>query len=316
MSPTLRKALRVTLLVALIGAVGYFFVTTLMSNWERVSQYDFSVTPLTLGSIAFFAGAVVLAGFNWHRIMVALGETHISRWSAVESHLGSWIVRYIPSVAQPLFKVNWAAKHGVRKSTAFLAFLYEFALMQTASIAGSLIVIVVARSEFFSDAELVFATVALVALTAAGLLALRYLVNPVAKRVAKLRRIDEFESLPTMSFGSVLSLTASFTVPRFVNGIGVAMIAVTMIPSWTIFDLFVWAAAYTIASMIGIWWVFVPSGIGVREAAFVAILSAFGMNVVDGIAISIVVRLVSTVSDLVVAAIYGGMTLRSKRRSA
>jgi hypothetical protein len=37
---------------------------------------------------------------------------------------------------------------------------------------------------------------------------------------------------------------------------------------------------------------------------------------VDGIAISIVVRLFSTVSDVVVAAIYGGMTLRSKRRSA
>ncbi len=315
MSPTLRKALRLTLMVALVGAVGYFFASTLASNWERVQGYDLRVGPAEVSSLFFFAGSVVVSGWLWQLVLRALGERHIGWWSATAAHLGSWVVRYIPSVAQPLFKVNWASKEGVRTSVGFLAFFYEFALMQTGSILGAIVAIVIARAELITNESLVVYGGLLVLAAVAGLVAIRYLVNPVVTKIAKMRKMDDVRSLPHMSLVAIARLVGGYTLPRVVNGVGVGFLAVSILPAGTTFwDLVTIAAAYTIASAIGVWAVFVPSGIGVREAAFVAIVSALGVSVVDAITISIVVRLYSTFADGIVAALYGAMRLRLRRR--
>ena len=61
------------------------------------------------------------------------------------------------------------------------------------------------------------------------------------------------------------------------------LLALSILPEGAGFwELVTVAAAYTIASAIGVWAVFVPSGIGVREGAFVAILSALGFSVEIG----------------------------------
>jgi hypothetical protein len=294
-----------------VGVVAYFFATTLIANWERVAKYPIVVDLSTVSATVIFALAVVVSGVLWARVLHALGERHIDHWSATEAHLGSWLVRYIPSVAQPLYKVNWASGRGVRRATAFLAFLYEFAFVQLASILGSLVVLLLARASMLANDQVVMLSLVLIVTGVAGIGALRYAVNPVAARLAKARKIEDFGALPAIGWGTAGSLVGLFTLPRIVNGIGVVLLTASLLPGTSTVDAIAIAAAYTIAGAIGVLWVFVPSGLGVREATFVAILASLGFNVVDAIALSVVARLCSTIADLVVAGIFAVMKFRT-----
>lgn len=122
-----------------------------------------------------------------------------------------------------------------------------------------------------------------------------------------MRKLNETERLPQISWPATFALLIGFVAPRALNGIGVAIVSLALIPTFTISDVVVIAAAYTIASAIGVLWVFIPSGIGVREGMFVALLATLGFDVVDGIVISVVIRLISTLSDALVALIFVGM---------
>lgn len=307
-----KKYLRPLLAFAVVGTVLYFFVTTLIANWDRVQQYPIGLNGNTVGAIVIFAFAVVVSGWLWALVLRALGERHIDIWSATEAHLGSWLVRYIPSVAQPLYKVSWASARGVRRATAFLGFMYEFAFVQIASILGSLVVLVIVRRDTLGDEQVWTLSLLLVVTGAVGLVSLRYLINPLASRIARMRRIDDFDALPHMPWRHVAPLVGAFTLPRIVNGFGVALLTFSLLPGTSLNDVIALAAAYTIAGAIGVLWVFVPSGLGVREATFVAILAAIGFNVVDAIAISVFARLASTISDLLVAGVYGIMKYFSR----
>lgn len=307
-----KKFLRPLLALVVVGTVIYFFVTTLRANWDRVQQYPIGLNVETVGATVIFALAVLVSGWLWALVLRALGERHIDVWSATEAHLGSWLVRYIPSVAQPLYKVSWASARGVRRATAFLGFLYEFAFVQIASILGALVVLVIARSDTLGNDQVWSLSLLLVVTGAVGLIALRYLINPIATRIARLRRIEDFDSLPHMPWRHVTPLVGAFTLPRIVNGVGVGLLTIALLPGTAVNDIVAIAAAYTIAGAIGVLWVFVPSGLGVREATFVAILAGIGFNVVDAIAIAVFARLSSTVSDLLVATFYGIMKYVSK----
>jgi uncharacterized membrane protein YbhN (UPF0104 family) len=200
----------------------------------------------------------------------------------------------------------------VRRATAFLGFMYEFAVVQIASILGSLVVLVIVRRDALEDNQVWTLSLLLVVTGAVGLVSLRYLINPLAARIARMRRIDDFDALPHMPWRHVAPLVGAFTLPRIINGFGVALLTFSLLPGTSLNDVIALAAAYTIAGAIGVLWVFVPSGLGVREATFVAILAALGFNVVDAIAISVVARLASTISDLLVAAVYALMKHRSQ----
>jgi uncharacterized membrane protein YbhN (UPF0104 family) len=74
---------------------------------------------------------------------------------------------------------------------------------------------------------------------------------------------------------------------------------VGMRPEW----VFGVAATYILASIIGMLAIFVPGGLGVREAVAVALLSAY-IPVAQAIVVTLVARLCATVSDALVALIY------------
>lgn len=290
-----------------IAVVLAFFWISLSSNWERVQSYSIEFSVVYLLSFVIFALAVVSSGALAGAVLRALGQRSVNIVAATRAHLGSWIIRYIPSVAQPIYKMNWAAQNGIRRSVGMLGFLYEFAFMQIASIVGALALIVVVRTESLGNDDLLFWGIILSSTGIASIFALRYLVNPVATKIIRMRKLESAERLPTISWPATIALLIGFVFPRALNGLGVAFVALILIPTYSVDDVAVIAAAYTIASAVGVLWVFVPSGIGVREATFVALMVALGFEIVDGIVISVVVRLVSTLADALVALIFVGL---------
>ena len=65
------------------------------------------------------------------------------------------------------------------------------------------------------------------------------------------------------------------------------------------------ATAYVLSIAIGVLAIFAPSGLGVREATIVLILSQF-IPAAQAIVIALLARLISTASDALVAILYAG----------
>ena len=108
-----------------------------------------------------------------------------------------------------------------------------------------------------------------------------------------------------LSTFQALRCSVEFIGPRVLNGFGFVVLAstvTTVSPSeWLPFG-----AAYVLAGAIGILAFFVPSGLGVREAVIVLVLSQY-MPTAEAIVISLLARLFSTIGDGVVALIYVGL---------
>lgn len=144
------------LAAVVIAAVVTFFGISLSTNWERVQSYSIQFSLVYLVSFVIFALAVVSSGTLAGAVLRALGQRSVNIVAATRAHLGSWIIRYIPSVAQPIYKMNWAAQNGIRRSVGLLGFLYEFAFMQIASIVGALALIFILRTESLGSDDLLF----------------------------------------------------------------------------------------------------------------------------------------------------------------
>ena len=86
------------------------------------------------------------------------------------------------------------------------------------------------------------------------------------------------------------------------NGIGFVLIAGTVV-ELTPSQFFAFAAAYVLGGAIGLLAIGVPSGLGVREAVIVIILGQF-VPVAEAIVIAMLARLISTLSDGLVALLY------------
>jgi len=141
----------------------------------------------------------------------------------------------------------------------------------------------------------------------------RPVVRPVLRFVTARRLKERVESLPLLATPRSLVFAVEFLAPRIVNGVGVALIAISIFDS-PARDWFTIGAAYAVAGAIGILAVFVPGGLGVREGAFVGILTAAGFNIIDAIVLAVAARFVSTVADLLVAGVYGLLTVNLRRK--
>lgn len=310
-----KLALRITAVV-IVAVVAVLFTRAIIDGWDRVQQY--TLLPDLSWALAWvlFALAVSVSGVLWGRVLRSLSPgIELPVAEAVRSHLAGWVMRYIPGVGSVLYKLGWAQKRGVSKLVALAGFTYESIFLQIASIVGGGTVLIVAVG-----LDLVASNVAVVIALAAMLVAFvlmvsRPVVRPVLTFVLSRRlksRVDEVPLLPTWRS---LLYAFEFLVPRVINGIGVVLLSASIFAA-SAPDPWVVAAAYTVAGAIGILAVFVPGGLGVREGAFVGILAAAGVNVVDAVLLAVVARFVSTLSDLLIAGVYGLLTAAGRRKDS
>jgi hypothetical protein len=293
----------------IVVIVGWVFFTNLVQGWNRVKDYELSLNWAWPASVLLFAIAVIVSGVLWGRILRSLRVTGLTNKEAARSHLAAWLMRYIPGVGSFIYKMNWASNKGIPKSLAVIAIIYESAFLQLASIiGGASIILLISGPRLIEESVLASAMiVVMLSLLAIGL------SRPVFSRVLKYLgkgRIggkSKISSLELLSGGRSLLFVIEFLVPRIINGAGAALVA------WALFNpppekLLLIGAAYVIAGAIGILAFFTPSGLGVREGTLAIILSATGTPLVDSIFLALVLRLLATLADLVVAAALAALT--------
>jgi glycosyltransferase 2 family protein len=294
------------LTVLVVGVVAYFFATALWDNWDQVAAQHLSFDVRWIVATLIFAAAVPLTGILWGRMLRALdadASTRVSHLEAILVQCASWLLKYIPGqVGSVVNKVVWAGKKRISRSLVVITFVYENVFLQLASIVPSIIILFLSLGPEIFGENATLLLLPLIILVPIVVVAYKPIfhrvVNLPARRVLK-QPVPESHFL---SSPQSLRFTLEFVGPRVLNGVGFVLLAATVTPVepslWLPF-----AAAYVLAGAIGILAFFVPSGLGVREAVIVLVLSQY-IPVAEAIVISLLARLVSTIADAVVALFY------------
>lgn len=304
------KIFRTILAWVIIGLVGYFFGRALINNWSQLQDVHLSFNGWSILSIIFFALAVVWTGVLWGKLISQLSKKPISDEEAIRVHSLSWLLKYIPGQAGSLInKITWAKKRGYSKKLVTVTFLYEHAFLIFASLLISVPIIVVSFFEKASSNLNIF-TPLLLALPLLLLVSQKvfYTLLNYAFKVFKRKPIDREYILRSKQ---LFYYTMQFLGPRLMNGIGFIFVvaSITHVPEQAYVGL---TAAYILAGAVGLLAIFVPSGIGVREAIIVLFASQY-FSIEVAIVLSLVARLYATLGDGVVALIYGYLSRKERR---
>nr|BFF09061.1 lysylphosphatidylglycerol synthase domain-containing protein [Microbacterium flavescens] len=304
-----KRAIRWGITVLVLGVVAYFFAVALWENWDRIADEHLAFDSLWILATIMFAVAVPLTGLLWRRMIRLLGpesQGRLTRVEAIVVQCASWLLKYIPGqVGSVVNKVVWAGKKGVSRSLVVITFVYENVFLQIASLVPSVVILLASLGpQIFGDNAtlLILPLLVLVPMIAIGYKPFFHLlVNIPARRVLK----SEVPPDQFLSSWQAVRFSFEFLGPRVLNGIGFVVLAGTVADigpeHWSPF-----AAAYVLAGAVGILAFFVPSGLGVREAIIVLILSQY-IPVPEAIVISLLARLLSTLGDGLVALLYIGL---------
>lgn len=299
-----KRVLRWVVTLAVVGVVGWLFARSLAANWEQVREQHLGFSWWWVLATACFAGAVALTGIAWGRIIRWLDPSaQVPAREAIAVQCLSWVLKYIPGqIGSVTNKVLWAGRKGISRTLVLISFLYENIFLQIASIVPAVVILLLSLgpSLFGANATLLLAPLAVLIPAAVVLYppAFHALIALPARKLLKAEvPRDYFLSAPR----TVLSL-GEFLLPRLLNGIGFVIIAAT-VSDITSEHWLPFIAAYALAGAIGILAILVPSGLGVREAVIVVVLSQY-VPTSEAIVISLLARLLATLGDALVALLY------------
>lgn len=311
MSKTVKRLVRLSVTVLIVAVVGFFFARTLARNWDELADVDFTFSLWGVGSVFVFAAAVPVSGLLWGRMVGELGDVRPSTAEAIRVHCLSWLLKYVPGqVGSVVNKLAWAAERGISKLLVTITFVYENAFLLISSILPPAIILLGAGALDLGDNYILLAIVSLVPLllmTNGPIF--RVGTNVLAKRTLK-------RTVPTEYFlrwGPALKYQLLYLIPRAINGTGFILVAVSLLDVPTEYWLPL-ACAYIIAGGVGLLALFVPSGIGVREAVIVLLAAPF-LPAEQAIILALAARLYATLGDVVVAAIYGILKAVSRKET-
>lgn len=295
------QALRKILPWVVIVATAYFFGSTLYDNWEQISAVSFVPDYLTLLGVLLLAASVVSSGLLWGRLLGRLSGDKVSAKESVRIHNASWLLKYIPGqVGSLINKLSWASKNGISKKATTNSFVYENVLLFFASVLPTAPILALL---FFDNLRGEWGTfmplLALLPLLVVANKRVFYgLVSTFLARFFKQDISSEF----FLGTKELLRYQAMWLLPRVLNGAGFVFIAASLLTVTP--DMYIGlGAAYVLAGIIGLLAIFVPSGIGVREAVIVLFASAY-FPLEEAVLLSVVARFYATLADLVVFIIY------------
>lgn len=285
-----------------VGAIGYFFYKALSSNWSKLQAEMPSLAPngwALLGVISF-AAAVLVSGALWGKMLGLLSGTDIKKSDAVRIHSASWLLKYVPGqVASYIYKLAWGHRRGISKKTVSTSFIYENVLMVFAGLMLSIPILWLFGDKLGRGAAVLLPLLVVIPMLVVMIPRVFYwLLNSVFKKLGR----ELFKKSDFLGSKELLKYQLGYLLPRLLNGVGFVFIVMSVYPVEP--SQYVGLAAiYILGSIIGMLAIFVPSGIGVREAAVVALASVY-FPLEQAIVLALLARLYATIADIGVAIVY------------
>lgn len=285
---------------AVLLFVAFVFIRTLMRDWENVRESILNISWYAWLSIPFLVSAVVVSGLLWGRLVLLATGYKVPLKDAVRVHSASWILKYVPGqVGSLVNKVAWAGKVGISRAAAATSVMYENILLVFASVLVSIPVILIADEAFYGNSTVLMGLALIIAIVFFSNDKILYRLLNYALKLVKKKPIDRKFM---MKSGSLMKFTLLYSIPRILNGIAFVIICSAMFDVTS--DMYLpLAATFVFASVIGLLALFVPSGIGVREAVIVVLLSVY-IPVELAMVVALVARFFATMADLGVLGVY------------
>lgn len=285
---------------AVVGLTSYFFISRLSSSWSDLSnRANLRLGIESLVAAFLFALAVAISGILWSRVLNQVSRRDkqdlVGYVDGVAVHSVAWLLKYIPGqVGSLIYKVKWGSEHKFSKKESVSAFAYENLFLTIASLQPFSLILIL-TPEVSSSMKLILVMLLSVSII---LLCSQTIVVRFMKLATKRLRYD-LDDMVTFSVTDSAKISLLYCIPRIINGLGIFLLAISLF-SLGHGDVLPLVSAYAVAGIIGIYAIFVPSGIGVREGVFVALTSGI-LGVNEAILLSLVARFHATAADGILA---------------
>ena len=282
------------------------FVYQVKKNWADLTVYTFQLNPWLL-ALAFlgFMLQELSYGLIWRAVLARL-DAHLGLRTCLRIYLASEFVRYIPgNVWHVLTRILWVGKYGVSRPVAFASMAIE---LITKLAAGILVfsISLLFWQDFGKVGSLLRGSL-LDILGIASIIALFIGLHPrILNAVLNwfLRRMKREPIQLTLRYGDILFITLAWCASWIVAGTAFYILLLALWPAAPLIAWPICIGIYAIAWDIGFVSFITPSGLGIREAAIVA-LFALALPLPTGLAsiMALLSRLVSTLAEVVCVSI-------------
>ena len=297
---SIKKILFKLLPFAIIFAIGYFFSQAIIENWHSISKIDLQPDVYSIAGTLFFLIAVIISGVLWGKLLSELSGKKIGLNEAIKVHSASWLMKYIPGQAGSILsKLAWAKSNGISQKSATNSFIYENVLLVLASAVLALPVIVLFQGALSSDPSLLLPLLIIIPISLVVYKPFFYKsLNFIFLKIGR----KPFRESDFLTSKQILKFLSLYLLPRAMNGVAFVLIALSFLPVES--SMFVGLASiYILASVVGLLAIFVPGGIGVREAVIVLFASAY-FPVDIAVLLSLIARFYATIADIGVGITY------------
>jgi len=285
-----------------VGLTLLFFAKTLRNNWDNLEGISIRPDMYVLAGIILFVISIVSSGILWGKIVEKLTKIKLDSTESVRVHLASWLLKYIPGQAGSLInKIAWGRKNKIDGKKITTSFIYENVFLLLASTVPAIPILFIALGNKFREDSALFLPL-LIAIPFVVVVLSPWFFTKAINLVFKLAKKQNLSERDMLSSKDNLRFFSLFIIPRIFNGAAFVFIAESLInlsPS----HYLVFGSLYVLAGIVGVLAIFVPSGLGVREAVIVLFASAY-VPVEQAVLLALISRLYATLADILVAAIY------------
>lgn len=280
-----------------ILVIFYFLGKNLISNWQKVKEYDFSFNYLyLLISFFFLFLGMILFALIWNSILRALDSTKkLSSLKAIKIYIYSWFGKYLPGKVWFFFgRVHLGQKEGLNKKNLIIGTAYEIILSIISIFLFSLFFLSMSFGMKVPNFYIISILIILIGLLLLHPKILYYFSNLFLR---KFKRI-EIPITSFLSYKKIIIIIILFFIVFSINGIGFFFLvkSIVYLPFYDIIGLI---GAFIFASGLGMVAIFAPSGIGVREGVLVMFLQ-FYFPVSIAILISLITRIWATIGEVII----------------
>jgi hypothetical protein len=307
----MKKRLKNVIGLLVIAVVGLLFYRSFSANIDNLEGVSLRPDFLIACALILFVLQVIVMGYSWGRITIALTKVAIPPAESIKIQLASWLLKYIPGQAGSfLNKVAWAKQRKIDGKKIAASFIYENAYLLLASVITSVPILLITASDKFSEGSN-FIYPLIFGVPLALLLTTPQIFNRVINILFKFLKKKRLSDSELLSSKDNLKFTLGFIIPRIINGAAFVLIAASVVGIGPSLYL-TFGAIYVLAGLLGVLAIFVPSGLGVREAVIVLFASAY-IPTEQAIVLSLLTRFYATAADILIAVLYSYLRVRGSK---
>lgn len=287
---------------AVIGVTLFFFAKTLQRNWDNLGEVSLTPDLLVVAAVILYVLSIVSSGILWGKIVKRLTGTSIPAREATRVHLASWLLKYIPGQAGSLInKIAWGRSRKLDGKKITASFIYENVFLLLASTVPTIPVLFIALGNKFSEGGTLFLPL-LISLPFVGIVLSPWFFTKLINFFFKLVKKQKLGQKDMLGGKDNIKFFFLFIIPRILNGAAFVFVAESLI-NIPASQYLTFGSLYVLAGIVGVLAIFVPSGLGVREAVIVLFASTY-IPTEQAVLLALVSRFYATVSDVLVAAVY------------